>query len=195
MTDGWAIVMLEKRIIGEMAENYLGWLYLQQFLPPTRAQAFSEQVSDYTQSRFDITVSPDDVDLTYSVALHDAVMLYAHAATKVLSEGGELHNGSAVAQAVLSTKFEGVGGTIVALDDRGDRIESYEVMNYVMEANGAVGSVPVGVYSTITGQYTAYKRAVVWPGNSTDVPLDHVSGSIACLDYLAGQRTFASCMI
>ena len=187
MTDGWAIVMLEKTIIGEMAENYLGWLYLQQFLPPTHAQAFSEQVSDYTQSRFDITVSPDDVDLTYSVALHDAVMLYAHAATKVLSEGGELHNGSAVAQAVLSTKFEGVGGTIVALDDRGDRIESYEVMNYVMEANGAIGSVPVGAYSTLQQQYEPSGRAVLWPGRTAKVPVAYASGAHGIVRACSGM--------
>ena len=187
MTGGWAMILLEKIVAGDFppAGNYLGWLYLRPFLLPKGMQAFAKQVSDYTQSRFNITVSADDVDLTYSAALHDAVILYAHAATKVLSEGGQLHDGQAVTQALRSTRFEGVGGAIVALDHRGDRIESYEVMNYVMEANGAVGSVPVGVYNTATGQYTAYGGAVIWPGNSTDVPLDYVSG--VCSFMLAGQ--------
>ena len=195
MTDGWAMIMFEKIIAAEFpsARNYLGWLYLRPFLPSEGMQAFAKQVSDHTQSRFNITLSADDVDVPYSVALHEAVMLYAHAATKVLSEGGELHDGRAVTQAVLSTRFEGVGGTIVALTDQGDRIESYEVMNYIMEANGAVGSVPVGVYTMTTGQYTAYRRAVVWPGNTTDVPLDHVSERKSCVKGTVYSEDMLAC--
>ena len=83
---------------------------------------------------WDIPTNADLVDLTYSVALHDAIMLYAHAATKVLSEGGNLRDGQAVTEAVRSTTFEGVGNRLVALDQHGDRIESYEVMSYVVGA-------------------------------------------------------------
>ena len=42
------------------------------------------QVSDYTKSHFDISLSPSDVDLTFSTALYDAITLYAHAVTKVV---------------------------------------------------------------------------------------------------------------
>ena len=56
-------------------------------------------------------------------------MLYAHAATKVLSEGGNLNNGKVLTAAVRSTAIAGIGGNVV-LDERGDRIESYEVTDY-----------------------------------------------------------------
>ena len=104
-------------------------------------------------------------------------MLYAHAATKVLSEGGDLQNGKLVTAAVRSTRFQGVGNTVVALDSHGDGIESYHVMNYVVDAR--TRSVPVGVFSSSTQQYTAYKRAVVWPGGTTDEPIDYLSGAFA----------------
>ena len=61
--------------------------------------------------------------LPYAAALHDAVMLFAHAATQVLNDGGDLHDGhSIMAEAVLRMKFEGVG-SMVGLDSHGDRIE------------------------------------------------------------------------
>ena len=86
-------------------------------------EAFAEQVSRYTASSFNLTSSVGAENLAYSVALHDAIMLYAHAATKVLSNGGHLHNGSAVTEALRSTSFEGVGADLVTLDKQGDRVE------------------------------------------------------------------------
>ena len=47
---------------------------------------------EYSESYFDLSISADSVDLPYSMALHDAVMLYAHAATKVLQGDGQDHN-------------------------------------------------------------------------------------------------------
>ena len=71
-----------------------------------------------------ISVSVDSVDITYSLALHEAIILYAHAATKVLSNGGDLRDGKAVAAAVRGTTFQPVvGQSIVSLDNNGDRIE------------------------------------------------------------------------
>ena len=104
-------------------------------------------------------------------------MLYAHAGTKLMSEGGNLQDGEAVTAAVRNISFIGVGGSVVVLDSQGDRIESYEVMNYVQGADGGMNSVPVGVYSHTEHQYRAYERAVVWPGNTTEVPMDYVSGA------------------
>ena len=164
-------------VVTEMA----GWLWLRPLLPSDGMQAFAEEVSYYAKSRFNFTVSADSVDLTYSMALHDAIMLYAHAATKVLSEGGDLHDGRAVTAAVRSTTIKGVGGSVVALDQSGDRIESYEVMNVVARADSGMSSIAVGMYNSFSGnntlqQYKAYERAVIWPGSTTDVPADFVLG-------------------
>ena len=117
-------------------------------------------------------LSADRVDLTYSIALHDAVMLYAHAATKVLSEGGNLKDGQAVTAAVRSTTFEGVGTSKVALTNNGDRIESYEVMNYVVDSDGAMGSVAVGVFNSTLEEYVASSQVLLWPGSTLEVPVD-----------------------
>ena len=139
-------------------------------------QTFAGQVSDYSKSHFNISISPDSVDLVFSAALHDAIMLYAHAATKLMSDGGNLQDGRAVTAAVRSTSFIGVGGTVVTLDSNGDRIESYEVMNYVLKEGDAMSSVPVGIFNSTKEQYSAYERAVVWPGNTLEVPMDYFSG-------------------
>ena len=140
-------------------------------------QAFANHVSDYSKSHFNLTLSPDSVDLTYSAALYDAIMLYAYGATAVMLEGGDLHDGNAVTAAVRNMSFTGAGGTRVALDSNGDRIESYEVMNYVLEEGDVMNSVAVGLYNSTLGQYEAYERAVVWPGRTKEVPTDYSSGN------------------
>ena len=114
-----------------------GWLCIRS-IPPTKGiDTFTKQASDYTKSHFDLTVSPDSVDVTYSAAMYDAIMLYTHAATKVMTEGGNLRDGEAVTAALRNISFTGVGGSTVALDTNGDRMESYEVMNYVLDSKRA----------------------------------------------------------
>ena len=121
------------------------------------------------------------MDLTYSVALYNSIVLYAHAATKVLSEGKKLQDGQAVTNAVRATTFEGVGGRLVSLDNEtGDQIDSYEVVNYVADEDYAVSSVPVGVYDQTLRQYRALERAIiVWPNGSDTVPKDWQPGECA----------------
>ena len=169
---GWAWLVPEERV---PVPGMAGWVWFRPFLA-SDMQAFAKQVSDYSKSHFDLTVSPDSVNLVQSAALYDAIMLYAHAATKVLSEGGDLQNGTAVTEAVRSTTFTGIGGTLVALDSQGDRLESYEVMNCVLEAGNVMRSVAVGVFDNTRQQYRTYERAVVWPGKRVEAPVDYFSG-------------------
>ena len=136
MTNGWAWLVLSDE--GMARTEMAGWLFFRPSLG-SDMQAFAKQVSDYSKSHFNTTVSPDAVDLTYSTALYDAILLYAHAATQVMSEGHDVHNGEAVTAALRSTVFTGVRGSAVELDSNGDRIDSYEVMNYVLEADGRIG--------------------------------------------------------
>ena len=100
--------------------------------------AFAEQVSNRSKASFgaSIDLTAESPNLIYGAALYDAIMLYARAATKVLAEGGDLHDARAVTAAVRNTEFEGVGGSIVSIDEQGDRIESYEVLSYVVGAEG-----------------------------------------------------------
>ena len=178
MTNNYAwLVIAEIIAVLEIA----GWLWFRPFFR-SDLEAFAKQVSDCSKSHFDIIVHADSVDLAYSVALYDAIMLYAHAATTLMSEGGNLHDGDAVTAAVRNTSFTGVAGTVVALDSSGDRIESYEVMNYVRKAGDVMSSVAVGMFDSSLQQYSAYERAVVWPGNTMQVPTDYVSGETQCMD-------------
>lgn len=129
---GWAwITLYEMVTVSSMA----GWLW---FRPPlvSYIQTFAEQVSTYSKAHFNLTVSPDMVDLAYSTALYDAIMRYAVAANTVMAKGGELRDAEAVTAAMQDTIFTGARGTPVLLDSNGDRIDSYEVMNYLSGADG-----------------------------------------------------------
>ena len=175
MMRGWGWILLASNVPTAQIQ---GWLYLRPFLPSEGMQAFAKQVSDYTKLYFNVTTSPELVDLTYSVALHDAVMLYAHAATKVLSEGGSLQDGHAVTAAVRSTTFKGVGNRTVALDENGDRIESYEMINYLLGTDSAMYSVPVGLYIGARQQYQPVGEAILWPpGDVLEPPTDYIAGT------------------
>ena len=172
---GWAWVQIEK--IGSGTTVMAGWLTIVGFLHSV-PEGFANQVSDYSEAYFNITVLPELVHLAYSAALYDAIMLYAHAATRVLSEGGNLRDGEAVTATTRNTVFMGVGRTVVALDSSGDRIASYEVMNYVVGPSDVMSIVAVGLYNSSARHYRAYERPVVWPGNTTEVPADYFSGEL-----------------
>ena len=132
MMRGWAWLVTVELVGGKALA---GWLWFRPFFA-SDMRAFAMKVSNYTESHFNTTVNYMDVDLTHSTALFDAVMLYAHAATKLMIEGGDLRDYNAVAGAVRNTSFSGVGGTVVALDSNSDRIELYELMNYVIGEDG-----------------------------------------------------------
>ena len=183
MSPGWAWLIMEPAILTTVLEME-GWLVFKPFLPSRGMQAFAQQVSDYSKAHFNFTVSPDSVDLTYSAALYNAITLYAHAATRVMSEGGDLQDGEAVTAAVRNTSFIGLGGSLVALDSKGDLITSYEVMNTVLEEGDVFSSVAVGKYNSTLRQYKAYERAVVWPGETSEVPADYFSGMFQLIGRL-----------
>ena len=74
-----------------------GWLSARPVVPPKVMEVFAKQISNYTASRFNSSVTTYLAALTYSVALFDAILLYANAATKVqrsvaaMSSVAELH--------------------------------------------------------------------------------------------------------
>ena len=159
-----------------------GWLYMSSPGSLEGLDRFSEQVvqrgklgSEYANEPFNLTGSPPytEAATTYAAALYDAVMLYAHAATKVLKQGGDLMDGPAVTAAVRSTPFRGVEGTSVVLDQAGDRLESYSVMNFQLGDDNTMRSVMVGLYNSTEQRYVPYDNAVLWPGKTTQVPVDY----------------------
>ena len=172
---GWAWLLCQELIHKDNwgTEDMRGFLFLRTLPPSESMQKFKRQVSDYSKSSFNITLDENLVDLAYSMALYDSIMLYAHAATKVLSKGGDLTVGNVVVNAVWSTRIEGVGNREIVLNERGDRIESYEIVNF----DWGMKKIPVGKYISTEKEYTAYGPKVVWPGDTTKVPRDFVSGT------------------
>ena len=109
--------------------DMVGWIVFRALLA-SDMRAFAKQVGAYsnkvlTTSVFEGAGTADSVNVALSVALYDAIMLYAHAATAVMSEGGNLHDGDVITAAVRNTSFTGVGGTVV-LTSEGDRIECHD---------------------------------------------------------------------
>ena len=154
------------------ASTFQGWLYLAPVLQAKGIFTFAQQVSKYGKD-FGSIVPAESVHLEYSAALHDAILLYARAATKILDRGGDLLDGQAVTQMVRSLKFAGVGGTDVALNTTtGDRIVSYEVRSYVVRANDVLDSISIGTYNSTTQEYSGHENEVTWPGNTVLVPVD-----------------------
>ena len=87
-----------------------------------------------------------------------------------MSEGGDVDDGSAIVEAMTKTSFQGILRESVELDENGDAIEPYAVMNYVEQEDGSMRGVEVGVYST--GQLDLRVDEVKWPGKGSVVPLD-----------------------
>ena len=165
---GWAWLMMEG-LVAKATEEMHGWLYMRQFIPSEGMHEFANQVSKRAED-----INPEAVNKVFSLMLYNAITLYAHAATKVLREGGALSNAEAVTSAVRNTSFESVGGFVVDLDSNGDPVESYEVMNYATDGTG----VAVGLYNSARKQYTVYAQEVIWPpGDTTIVPDDYLIGT------------------
>ena len=137
----------------ELADGLDGWVY---FKPGTRQP---------TNGSASLAVGND-----VAARLSDAIVLYAHGAQRVLSRSGNVRNGTAVVEAMLSESFAGETG-MVHLDSNGDLVESYSVFNYVLQ-DGVLSSVLVGECGGLSSSDggCAIKQKVRWPGGSSDVP-------------------------
>ena len=81
-----------------------------------------------------------------------------------------------VAAAMQSISFDGIQQR-VDLDDNGDAILPFSVMNYVAstQTKGSMQSVEVGRY--VSGQLELHLQ-IWWPGSTRKTPLDHVPGTL-----------------
>ena len=169
-TAGWAFITTLALV--QASTDFCGWLVIQPHFDADKLHGFAENVSLYGRSGFNVNVPADSVDLPYATALFEAIMLYAHATTKVLAEGGDIFNGTVVTEAVRNTSIVGLGNRVVELDKQGDRVQSYIVTNYVLGQDDVMRSLAVGVYNQSHQEYTALDRLVIWPGNRTEIPAD-----------------------
>ena len=142
---------------------------------------FDAQVKIYSQTHFNLTI-PAAVS-SYAASLFDAVLLFAHAATRVLASGGNVRDGTALVKAMTNISFEGIQQRRVELDANGDAIEPYSIMSYLEQADGEMGGVEVGQYAS--RKLKLRVADVRWPGNTTRVPADTagVRPSKPCLQF------------
>ena len=82
-----------------------------------------------------------------------------------------MSDGQALTEAVRSTSFVGIGNGNVMLDEHGDRLESYEVMN-VRRTGERLWTTAIGMYSCTEKTYSQLESAVNvrWPGDRSEVP-------------------------
>ena len=165
-----------------------GWLYIiTAQIKSAKLSRFYDDVRSYSEQHFD--VSPSSVDV-YAIALYNAVYLFAHAATRVLREGGDVKNGLAMVEAMRGVSFKGVLERSVELDENGFVFESYSIMNYLQWPDGTMQSVEVGLYDS--GKLDFKIDEVRWPGNASGVPVDNPG---SCLHASAHPRIHASTRI
>ena len=150
---------------------FLGWLFMVPAYSPTLSslpeiEEFQQQVHISTQNFFNRSFSSrDDLEClkfdAYAASLFDSVYLLAHAATMVLAAGGRVTNGAMMVKAMHNASFE--GRTFVKLDENGDGVVPYALVNYVHQ-HGKMEFVEIGLFA---GQEElSFRRdAVQWPGN------------------------------
>jgi hypothetical protein len=154
----------------KLSDALQGWLFLSQM--SSVSQSFLDRVR---AARTPIVGDPfvDDVDL-HAAYLYDSIMLYARAAGQMLRAKQSLSNGPAVVEEMKSVSFQGMTG-LVQIDSRGDRLQSVQTENVVLNAAGALERTRVGVFDASSQKYmTEAGRTVVWPGGATTIPVDTV---------------------
>ena len=117
-----------------------GWLYI---LPAQSdgMAGFHSLVREYNHKYFNLTgtsINP------FAANLYDAVFLFAHAATRMLAAGGDIGDGALVVREMKNISFVGIQQRLVDLDENGDAIEPYSVMNLVQGEDGELRGVVVG---------------------------------------------------
>ena len=216
---GWAW-LLEQNDFTNSPPELVGWMYISTyssrlFAGSMDAQvAFQTKVSDINKAqkkwRLDKNlpeIKMNEADNTYSVALYEAIILYAHAMTTLhaphdgdtgspgLMNHDTAPQGKRLVDIMLNVSYKSLGENL-RLDESGDRIQSYAVMNY----DDKGGSALIGRYDSIGKVYTPLaETGMVWPGGATDVPVSYVATNDNTLLEALPQRNtvviIVSCVV
>ena len=71
-----------------------------------------------------------------SIALYNAILLFAHAATAAMAQLRDIDDMGVLVEELRKVSFSGKGGNPVILDECGDPIQDYEVLSYMVETSG-----------------------------------------------------------
>lgn len=96
-------------------------------------QKFSDEVKDVAKRKYNYTFVEDEQISQFVSAFHDAVLLFAHALNKSISESGENAlikplNGTRLTELMWGTTFKGITGE-VSIDENGDRLSDYSLLD------------------------------------------------------------------
>ena len=95
----------EASMIDHAKQALSGWLWLDHAINDSiEQQAFDGKVMQYTDWSFNISVRFTD---QRAVPLYNAILLFAHAATRVIDAGGDPKNGLLLTQAMANASFQG----------------------------------------------------------------------------------------
>ena len=123
-------------------------------------QAFHADVREYNLKIFNVSATSIS---QYAASLYNSVYLYAHAATQLLAEGGTANDGQALMSLLVNISFNGIEQRLVDLDQNGDAIEPYFIMNYIIDsAQQCMKGVEVGNYDA--HPLDLYVQKIQWPG-------------------------------
>ena len=151
-----------------LAQALNGWIY---FVAYTQASAsFYKSVLEATRS-YDFPRFVDDTvaEPLYAANLYDAILLYAntlHNNLEAQDDSVRLKD-----QMIAGVAFDGKTGR-VALDERGDLIQSISIMNSKLGSDGTMVQHAVGLFDGATKEMTPMTQRVTWPGGESVTPID-----------------------
>ena len=157
-----------------------GWLFTQPFHTESAATTqFYANVKRYGERDFNLSITSVNA---LAGNLWNSVFLYAHAATRVLEAGGAASDGTALVEVMKNLPPFTTGGKhTVKLDENGDMIEPYAIMNYVT-AEGEMQKVQVAMYAPVKLNLGSESEAfnlsgrIKWPGDTEKTPRAFVTG-------------------
>ena len=132
MSAGWA--WLAENAVGVLISNVLpsdeirmrrvitGFVFFSEFMISGQFEKeLLEEARHLSSEYLKKPVATSDAVSPYTLAMYNAVILYAYAVNKTLSAGGDIRQGDEMVALMKNTSFLGPGGS-VSLNEKGDRV-------------------------------------------------------------------------
>jgi hypothetical protein len=205
MVSGWAwlgldtvegspnYASMERQAEANLAFN--GWVF---FVPQLSAGQFSagqdflDRVHNATQFDFPTLFDKSVLPSRYAAAMYAAITVLATVANQqrwLPTQGGRAF----LNQSIGTMPFDGPTG-LVKLDANGDRLLSYQAINFGFK-NGTVRLTVVGSFDPETQFYSSSGAAIIWPGYALNVPVGSGSVDYSTAYVLGGSALVAIVLI
>lgn len=129
-----------------------------------------------TKAEFNFTISQVD---PYVIPLYESIYYYAHAVGLAVRTGVDVHDGREMMKLIPQISID-VFENRVYLDGKGDRNADWALYNWVNGSN-----IEIAIYYSQTTNYSSFSEEIVWPGDTTEVPLGSGLECFAAFEVLA----------